>query len=98
MKAKFTFTQQPFFNFEDTKTLAVPGILIGRAESRRMWTLAFTAQEQVNAITFIGNLKWLAAPSEQDFGKGIKFVLIANPKQYIDGKQFGIFGTGELLG
>ncbi len=76
-----------------------PGILVGRAEDRRMWSLAFTADKQISAVVYEGDLRWIAAPVEQDFGKGVRFQMISNPKQYVDGPSVsGMFAEGELLG
>jgi len=98
MKARIRFITRPIFNFPPNR-IAVPGILIGRAEGRKMWTLAFTAQQQVSELVYIGDLQWMAAPVEQDFGKGVKFHLISDPNKYLDGPStMGMFAEGELLG
>jgi len=64
-----------------------------------MWSLCFVADKQVSALVFDGDLRWVAAPSEQDFGKGVSFQLISNPKRFSDGPSTaGMFAEGELLG
>lgn len=98
MKARIKFTGKPFFNFPPDR-LVCPGILLGRAEDRRMWSLCFTASKQISNVVYEGDLRWLVAPVEQDFGKGIRFQLISNPQQFVDGPSVsGMFAEGELLG
>ncbi len=97
MKAKIRFVTQPTFNYPPNR-LMVPGILIGRATERRMWTMTFTVTQQVSTLVYVGELQWLANPIEQDFGSGVKFHLISNPKLYVDGPSpMGVLAMGELL-
>jgi len=98
MKAQIRFVLKPNFNAGPGKIIS-PGILIGRAEGRRMWPMSFTVEKQVNDLVYIGNLSWITAPVEQDFGKGIRFHLISDPNKYLDGPStLGMIAEGELLG
>ncbi len=98
MKARIRFTTRPVFNYPPDRII-VPGVLIGRAEDRRMWSLTFIAQKKVSELVYEGDLQWLVAPKEQDFSKGVKFHLISDPKKYFDGPSLnGVLAAGELLG
>jgi hypothetical protein len=98
MKARVRFKARPVFNSQST-TLVCPGILLGRAEDRRMWTLCFTVEQRLSDLVYEGNLTWCTAPVEHDFGKGVKFHLISDPSKYSDGQSTGgMFADGELLG
>jgi hypothetical protein len=64
-----------------------------------MWSLCFVADKQVSTLVFDGDLRWIAPPVEQDFGKGVRFQMISNPKMFVDGPSTsGMFAEGELLG
>jgi hypothetical protein len=98
MRARVKFINQPFFNFPPNK-LICPGVLMGRADGRKMWSLVFTADKQINAVVYEGDLRWAVAPVEQDFGKGVRFQMISNPKAFADGPSVsGMFAEGELFG
>lgn len=88
MKARLRFAVKPFFNQPPDK-LVCPGRLIGRGHDRDGWTMVFTITRQVSALVYEGDLKWLIGPSEQDFGKGVRFQLISNPdrKRPLEGKD-----------
>ena len=97
MKAQLRFLFRPSFNVPPNGVL-LPGVLVGRAADRRLWTLSFTATQQLDAVEYLGDLRWLADPVEQDFGPRVKFVIVSNPKVYIDGSTMGVLAQGELLG
>lgn len=78
MKARIRFVRKPYFNYPPDK-LVCPGILMHRAEGRRMWTMVFVVSKQVSALVYEGDLTWLVEPREQDFGRGVRFQLVANP-------------------
>lgn len=78
MRARIRFTRKPYFNYPPDK-LVCPGILMHRAEDRRMWTMVFTVTQQLSELVYEGDLTWLVEPREQDFGRGVRFQLIANP-------------------
>lgn len=78
MKARIRFVRKPYFNYPPDR-LVCPGILLHRAEGRRMWTMVFTVSRQVSALVYEGDLTWLVEPREQDFGAGVRFQLVANP-------------------
>ena len=80
----------------DPNQLIMNGVLIGR-HGRRMWMMIFDTTQKVTETTFLGNLQWLDAPVEQDFGPGVRFVLVSDPKKYIDGKMLGVAAEGVLL-
>lgn len=88
MRARVRFLTQPFFTSLPNK-LVCPGMLIGRAELRAMWTMIFTADKQINTMIFEGDLVWSEAPFEQDFGKGVRFKLMSRPgnKRRLDGVE-----------
>lgn len=88
MKARVRFLTQPFFTSLPNK-LTCPGMLVGRSENRVMWTMIFTALKQVSVTIFEGDLRWVQEPSEQDFGKGVKFKLMSRPgsKRRLDGVE-----------
>jgi len=98
MKAKIKFIGKAVFN-QPPGEIVSAGVLIGRAEDRRMWTLCFTSQQKLSELVYVGDLRWLAPPVEQDFGPGVKFYLVSNPKLYADGPStLGVLAEGELLG
>jgi hypothetical protein len=80
MKARLKFNNKPYFNYPPDK-LVCPGKLVGRGEGRQLWTMIFTVSKQISTLVYEGDLTWLAAPSEQDFGKGVRFQLIAEPRR-----------------
>ena len=88
MRARVRFLAQPFFTSLPNK-LVCPGTLVGRSEGRAMWTMVFVADKQVSATIFEGDLTWLLAPAEQDFGKGVRFKLMSRPgnKRRLDGVE-----------
>ena len=88
MRARVRFLTQPFFTALPNK-LVCPGTLVGRSEGRAMWTMVFTADKQVSATVFEGDLRWLQEPSEQDFGRGVRFKLMSRPgnKRRLDGVE-----------
>lgn len=98
MKAKIRFIIKPIFNLPNN-CVAVPGLLVGRAEERRGWTLCFRSEQQVSELVYIGDLQWAIAPIEQDFGKGVRFTLMSEPTLFADGPSTqGVLAEGELLG
>jgi hypothetical protein len=97
MKARIRFVVKP--SFTEPNVLTCPGILTGRAFDRKMWLMNFVVEQQLDEVTFVGDLKWLISPVEQDFGKGVKFSMISDPKKYADGSStLGMYASGELLG
>jgi hypothetical protein len=52
-----------------------------------MWTMVFTVTKQVSTLVYEGDLRWLAEPSEQDFGRGVRFQLFAGTKGRMEGKE-----------
>lgn len=78
MRARIRFVNRPYFNYPPDK-LVCPGILLHRGEDRRMWTMVFVVSKQVSALVYEGDLTWMVEPREQDFGKGVRFQLVANP-------------------
>ena len=85
MKARVRFVNYPYFSHPPDK-LVCRGSIPGRAE-RESWTMIFTVTKQISAVEYEGNLRWEAAPHEHDFGKGVKFNLIAGPRGLLDGKE-----------
>lgn len=91
MKARIRFVKSPDIS-KLPYNLICPCILTGRAENRHKWSVCVNLISQLNAFTYDCDIKWLIAPIEQDFGKGIKFTLLLNPKAMVE------LATGELLG
>lgn len=88
MKARLRFALKPYFN-QSGSVLVCPARLVGRAHDRDGWTMVFTVTKQVSALVFDGDLKWLIAPAEQDFGRGVKFQMISygDRKRPLEGKD-----------
>lgn len=86
MKARIRFVNYPFFN-RPPDSLVCAGTLVGRGEARHMWTMIFTVSRQISALVYEGDLRWESGPSEQDFGKGVRFKLIVNTRGRTEGKE-----------
>lgn len=99
MKAMVTFLSQPVFNFNGSKhgTLAAPGVIVGKCDDKRFWTLCFVNKSRINEHACIGELFWLTA-GEDDLTPGTEFFLVGNVQTFVDSNMAeGFIASGVVL-